>query len=519
MTQPATAPTKPSILSRPAVIAMGYFLLLAILIGYFWSSGPSKILAAMGTPIPTVLPRPTLAVTAPAGPSAPAPRDDAQIQNLIDWAERTNQSAADSISSANTVLGAVQGLGVLISIVTGLIAVAAGAAGLFGLRRLSKLDQELDKRTEALDAQLNALEPYLPLLTDFNTKAKQLAVLEKRIEDEVVRLKKESTDSLEASALLQIGLKEFGYGNRKVAIEKIRKAHALDKTNRAINYSLGELLIRANEDVLLREGIKLLKDVHKQDEEERKLNEEARKQRELLIRDAKDMLPREGIKVVEDIHKPDEEDGQDPSVNAAIGYAYRVLGDLELDKFPEAERLVQSKSNRNYTKALIHYLRAKQNSDEFLRDITGESVFGGLAGLFKRCGELDNALEWYEKIAKTTPGSSYPVINIALIYDQQKKYDDANTKFQKARKIAKRNFDLVDSDHFAAFDVVTASVALNDGTEAHEYLTKALDLDPSVHNLKKLEDSLQAMPYVEDRQKLRLDILSRIRQHRETRGQ
>jgi hypothetical protein len=43
-------------------------------------------------------------------------------------------------------------------------------------------------------------------------------------------------------------------------------------------------------------------------------------------------------------------------------------------------------------------------------------------------------------------------------------------------------------------------------------------LDPSVHNLKKLEDSLQAMPHVEGREPLRLEILSRIRQHLDDQG-
>ncbi|MBX3061795.1 MAG: tetratricopeptide repeat protein [Anaerolineae bacterium] len=448
---------------------------------------------AQGTPVPTLAP-----ATGSAG-NAPATQDD--VERLIAWAERVSQSAAEATSGANTVLGAIQALGVLITGVTVIVAIAVGVASFAGYRRVTDLERDLteraktlisesderadvfearvDKRADALEARLNAqvsqleallqkLAPYESKLETFNQQADQVQRMERTFTDTFQGLVQQSKDSLEALNLLQIGLKEFNNRNKVLAIRQLTKAYEVSPDHQAVTYILGELLTRSDEQGDLERGIAIL---------------------EIAL----------------------QRDPNNPSVNAALGYAHRLLGDRAGSDLglPEPTRI--EKRDNFYDKALGYY--EKVIHERVLYDITGDSAFGGLAGLYKRRGrpgDLETAIYWYTRIADMTPGRSYPLNNLALLHDEAGNYDKSLEVFNASMRIAQRNLQANQYDQWSCFDLITASTALNASNDAEFYLSHAIRLTPTKGDVSKLRDGLNGLREVAEREELRQAIIQRI---------
>ncbi|MCC6615789.1 MAG: hypothetical protein IT320_20125 [Anaerolineae bacterium] len=148
-----------------------------------------------------------------------------------------------------------------------------------------------------------------------------------------------------------------------------------------------------------------------------------------------------------------------PSASALYAYAARLLGDQAEDEGSSKDVV------RFYTISETIY-RAVRRKNEFLLDSFGESVFGGLAGLYRRQAKTDEtkrsvAIKAYEFCRTITPNSSYVLNNLALLQFCE---DQAAAKktFERCRQLAERKRGDIQNDYWAIFDSVTARIALGD---------------------------------------------------------
>jgi tetratricopeptide (TPR) repeat protein len=147
-----------------------------------------------------------------------------------------------------------------------------------------------------------------------------------------------------------------------------------------------------------------------------------------------------------------------PSASAMYAYAARLLGDDADDRADRAE------ADEFYKTSERAYLAVKR-VDRTLLDSFGESVYGGLAGLYRRRGNRQKAIDTYRECLQVTPLSSYVLNNLALL-----EYCDdsvaARERFEKCLKIATNKFEDDPNDYWSLFDALTARIALNQPFEA-----------------------------------------------------
>lgn len=243
-----------------------------------------------------------------------------------------------------------------------------------------------------------------------------------------------------ALAMLQLGEQQLERRNVKSAIQCYRRAFELDPENRATNYYLGELYIQ---DKQLERGIDHLKQA---------------------IGPDFDYAPAE----------------------AALGLAYRLQGDQTTDP---------DRRNTLYVQAEESLLLALQ-VDPTALDINGESVQAGLGALYKRWGEVEQAIVHYEEARKITPQKSYPIVNLAILYYMQGNLPQARLYFEDVVTRANDTLKHNPSDYWARFDHMTAQLALGESRLAMDDLNviaqqvkTAAPLETALGELRRLKSS------------------------------
>lgn len=123
-----------------------------------------------------------------------------------------------------------------------------------------------------------------------------------------------------------------------------------------------------------------------------------------------------------------------------------------------------------------------------LVDEDGESWYGSLGGWYTRNGNLDKAIECYEKAARITPNSSYPLVNLASLYMERGDRTMMLVKFQQAERAARAKTQSEPSDFYAHGDLLTVCAALScnenfSDVERRYYLESAQQLLPIVYEL------------------------------------
>lgn len=177
-----------------------------------------------------------------------------------------------------------------------------------------------------------------------------------------------------------------------------------------------------------------------------------------------------------------------PSAMAALGYVYRRMGDrME----PGVERDII------YNKAEQNFLRALDLSPK-LMDEDGESWWGALGGLYRRRGQVDQAISAYERGTKVTPHSSYPFSNLALLYLQTHNRQRMIETYKRVERLAWGEVQAEVDNYWAYADLITARLALGKVAEAEEVLELGLDAAPadSPYTLESLVDTLTRLAEV-----------------------
>jgi tetratricopeptide (TPR) repeat protein len=183
-----------------------------------------------------------------------------------------------------------------------------------------------------------------------------------------------------------------------------------------------------------------------------------------------------------------ERDPNFPPSLAARGYVYRRQGDkME----PGMERDIV------YNKAEENFLRALHMSPK-LMDEDKESWWGSLGGLYRRRGQIEQAIYAYEQCTKVTPHSSYPFSNLALLYMQSGNRQRMLETYERVEKLALREVQADVDNYWAYADLIVSRLALGMFKEAEAVLENALHAAPldSPYTLESLLDTLQRLNQV-----------------------
>ena len=250
--------------------------------------------------------------------------------------------------------------------------------------------------------------------------------------------KQYAVTQMQAISLVQLAIQEISIGNHDAALNTLERANELQENNPAINYFRGEVLVREGH---YESGIEYLE------------------------------------KAIENITLPD--------ANATIAYACRMLGDANPDK-----------RDKYYSNAESIYVDLREKYPNLL-DISGESVYGALAGLYRNRNMIDKAIQTYEEIARMTPNSSYPVNNLGLLHFEhdEKPFadrDEGQRYFEISRRKVRARLKLEGTDYWQLFDLITAEIALEETSwdEIQGLLDNMFDLEPIDDDVQKLQRGL-----------------------------
>lgn len=358
-----------------------------------------------GTSNPQILPPPTLgSYTA----------DDALRQ-----ASEATARANLSLDTIDRILGILQVMGVVIAVATAVIAFAGYRTSREFSEEMTKIRdlqgdiqkalEEADQVRDLLGKVENAQQRTERLRSEVSTNLAAITGFRDELASNLREVDEHINNAYKAGALSQLGQRQIALGNISAAAKTFRDVCVLDPENPIYQYFLGDLLIRQDR---VEEGLHYLN----------------------LAR--------------QDSYKY-------PSADASYAYALRLRGDGESDPI---------KREGLYYESGKIFLGVYE-IDRGLIDISGESVFGALAGLYRRQGRYNDALQWYDHCRQTTPGNSYPVNNLAVLHFRLGNQTEAQRYFRQAVSLALEKLGSRSSDYWARFDLVTAKAALGDSRE------------------------------------------------------
>ena len=279
--------------------------------------------------------------------------------------------------------------------------------------------------------------------SELATKEKELDMLKTELSESAERQRRQSeaatTSAILALSLLPLGERQYRAQDFKGAMETYKRALQLDDMNPVTHLRLGYVSTQSG-----------------------KL-EEARHHLTRALEIEKDFAP----------------------AMAALGYVYRRIGEKMEDGVDRDEML-----NRGEGK-LLEALRISPS----LVDDDGESWWGSLGGLYRRRGQIDQAIKAYERAGEVTPHSSYPFSNLALLYMQTENRDKMLATYKRVERLARGETQAEVDNYWAYADLLTSQLALGKTDDAEGSLQSVIDLAPvnSPYVLNMLIDTLERL--------------------------
>ncbi|MDX2141021.1 MAG: tetratricopeptide repeat protein [Chloroflexota bacterium] len=303
-----------------------------------------------------------------------------------------------------------------------------------GVLRLVSAENELQKTRERFEDALNRKEEELEVLkSQLREQAQQQSL---RIEQERRNVEAAVSNATLALALLPLGERQYKAQDYDGALDTYKRALALDDQNPVTHLRLGYVSTQAG-----------------------KL-EEARQY----------------------LTKALQIDPQLTPAIAALGYVYRRIGENMAQGIERDEMLLLAESK------LIEALKMSPK----LVDDDGESWWGSLGGLYRRRGQIEQAINAYEKAAKVTPHSSYPFSNLALLYMQAGNSQKMMQTYKRVERLAKGETQAEIDNYWAYSDMLASQLAQSKMNEIDDSLQSVLETAPasSPYVLTTLIDTL-----------------------------
>ena len=120
-------------------------------------------------------------------------------------------------------------------------------------------------------------------------------------------------------------------------------------------------------------------------------------------------------------------------------------------------RQIEDPQTRNgyWAQAEVNLIKAL-DKDPRMIDADGESYYGTLGGLYRRQERHADAMRAYEKAVEITPHSSYPVGNLAVLYQYLGEVDKAQEMFARVEQIVGKIIQDRPGDYWARLDLAQA---------------------------------------------------------------
>ncbi|NJL94549.1 MAG: hypothetical protein HC915_12915 [Anaerolineae bacterium] len=151
----------------------------------------------------------------------------------------------------------------------------------------------------------------------------------------------------------------------------------------------------------------------------------------------------------------------------------------------------RGKAQRDLLQQAEGYLRVALGENDYLLDLNRESYWGPVGSILRDRENLGGAIEAYQAAQKVTPSSSYPAINLALLYLQQarakdgktgqRKFRDALEAFERVVACAKAELYFIPKDYYPIMDMAQAEaiLGLEDKSrlrESQKWLESAIEI-------------------------------------------
>ncbi|NDJ62928.1 MAG: tetratricopeptide repeat protein [Chloroflexi bacterium] len=397
----------------------------------------------------------------------------ARADEAAQEAEAYAAQAADAIDLGFNLLGLFEVITALFGIAVPVLAILGG---LFGYSRLRALNNRLDSAEQLVSAQNDQVEEmrsiYNALIEmraqieenerasrrEFERRAEELNHLRDRMTESLEHVevgleaqRRESANAILALALLPLGERQYRINDSDGALDTYRRALALDAKNPAILYRLGYVYAQIGR-----------------------------------LEDAQSHL-RRALEI----------DTEFAPALAALGFVYRRIAEKRVN-LSDVER------SALLAQAEHHLLQALQTSPKLV-DEDGESWWGSLGGLYRRRGQIDEAITAYRRAAEVTPYSSYPFGNLALLYMNTNVRGAMLDTYKDVERLARREVQGDPDNYWAYADLLVARLALSKIQEAEETLGFVLDKLPKdspyaaatlIDTLEQLEQVLGEAPHI-----------------------
>ncbi|MCY4525124.1 MAG: tetratricopeptide repeat protein [Anaerolineaceae bacterium] len=298
------------------------------------------------------------------------------------------------------------------------VTVVGGAAAIFGVTRFIAAQNQLRESRQKFEEEIASSRRLLQEETRKREQA--FASLQGSLQG---ALEKSTGDATRALSFLPLGERQYRSGDLRGARAIYERALQLDPRNPVINYRMGYACSQAG----------------------------ALDEAETCLRQAL-------------ASEPDFA----PAL-ASLGYVYR----RRAEQLPEGVERARAfnEAERHLTQALVLLPN--------LVDDDGESWWGSLGGLYRRRGQLQEAVHAYREAARVTPASSYAWVNLALLGMQQDGADAMRDTWRQAQQLAAAEVRADVDNYWGYADLVTTSLALGDGQQANEALESFFRTTPA----------------------------------------
>ena len=316
------------------------------------------------------------------------------------------------------------------------ITIAIGALGVLGVTRLFSAQNQLNEARKRIIDEVDTLRQQFE--DELERRSSELSALNDLLRESAERQQRESARATLALSLLPLGERQYRAQDLKGAYDTYTRALELDSHNPVTHYRLGYVAVQSD----------------RFDEAERHL--------------------RRALEI----------DPEFALAQAALGFTYRRMTDSMADT-PERDLL--------YNKAENAFLEALQRSPKLVDD-DGESWWGSLGGLYRRRGQIDQAIKAYERAAEVTPHSSYPFSNLAMLYMRSQNHEGMMRMFKRVERLARAETQAEVDNYWAYTDLLTSRLAQGK-TDNDDVLTMMLEIAPTEtdYPLESLTSTLERL--------------------------
>lgn len=383
----------------------------------------------------------------------PTPDLQATLQALVEQAEESAERASDASETAqqasenvnNKTDEAFNLLG-LFEAFSVILAVVATALSVFGFNRVFRAQEELTKARDDVAHQLEELKKQFDV--EVAKQRAELQTLQRNLEAGAEKRRVITERALLAQAYIPLGERQYKAQDYTGAITTYKQALELDPNNPVLHYRLGYVYTQ------------------KGDLDDAKYHYE---------------------------HAMQLADNFAPAM-AGLGYVYRRIG----------ERMDEGVERKQMMNRAEELLLEAMNLSPKLVDDDGESWWGILGGLYRRRGQVDDAIYAYKQATIVTPQSSYGFGNLALLYMQKNQREEMLETYAEVEKLAGAEAAAEVNNYWGHADLVVSRYALGKSEEAVQVLERAIQIAPleSPYMLEGLQGTLEDLTKVLEPEKI-----------------